>query len=291
VMIVRTAGATYTNNNAQWTEKVSDSYGYVRYAAQFYSATNYTAAGFGHGTDYEFVIAPRVKYELTVGHIPPPAVVNSETVCTRTNFAFTNISAKYYTHRMYNLNEFYRKWNNVVAFQSQPQVGGGFSADTSITWYFEFDDNAMPARDPRQFLPYGGTGINWTSDMAGCMDNNELRARWRPMQAFGRGTQLFYNEKFRLCMEYCNDDVGIASAGVLAKAKLAPNPLNEGHTTISGLQGNTSLSVTNVLGQVVAVKEINSGSADLDLSTLPKGTYFVKMTSGENTRTIKVLNN
>jgi hypothetical protein len=291
VFVLRTNGATYTNQAAGWERKASDSYGYVRYLAQFYSATNFTATGFGVGTDYEFVVAPRVQYNIQAGHILPPPVVNSETVCTRTVFNFTNISSKFYTHRMYNLNEFYKKWNLYAPFLSQPQTGGGFSADSSITWFFEVDDNLTPPRDPRKFLPYGASSVSWSSDIPGCFEDNELRARLRPMQALGRGVQRFYNERFAICQEYCFDDVGLTSYNAFSNLKLAPNPLANGETQITGLVGKNTLTVFNTLGQIVWKKEIETATAEIDLSSLPAGTYLMRVNNeaGES-RTLRLLN-
>ncbi|MDI1354719.1 MAG: hypothetical protein PSX36_07365, partial [bacterium] len=47
VQLMRTACKTSTNTGALVSEKFSDGYGFVRYNANFYSATNFTATGFG----------------------------------------------------------------------------------------------------------------------------------------------------------------------------------------------------------------------------------------------------
>ena len=50
-----------------------------------------------------------------------------------------------------------------------------------------------------------------------------------------------------------------------------------------------SISVMNTLGQLVLSQNIGSNNAQIDMSTLPSGNYFVKVESSEVMRTVKVI--
>lgn len=72
---------------------------------------------------------------------------------------------------------------------------------------------------------------------------------------------------------------------ITAKIKLYPNPANGGFVTIDAASSDYSkIEVINVLGAVVASH--NNALAEekikLNLATLPEGTYFVKVTNGNN---------
>ncbi len=67
-----------------------------------------------------------------------------------------------------------------------------------------------------------------------------------------------------------------------------PNPIkNELH--ISQNYEISEVSFYTILGQKVFSKQINSNKASIEVSNLSSGTYFVKIKSGDENRTIKVL--
>lgn len=274
--LMRTACKTATNTGALPSEKFSDGLGIVRYDSTFYSATNFTATGFGWGTDYEFMIAPRVKYHLRAGHVKP--AILADTICTRTPLTFTNTSSRRYTSRFYNLNEFYRKWNLYSPFVAQPLTGGGFSADSSITWYFEYNDGLTPPRDPRVFLPYFNNGtVTAISDRPGCFTSNAFRACLRPMNAFGRSQQLSYSEEFTICMKYCNDAVSVTELQKEELVKIYPNPCNTEYVTIRSPKSIHQVLIYDALGKLVTTQTSADEVVRLDTKGLDSGIYLLKV--------------
>ncbi len=303
--LLRTAGATQTSS-ATLDRKCGDfengfHYGFVRYNGAFYSTTDFTTApGFGVGTEYEFLVAPRVTYSIQAGHLASQGIlleadslVTPDTMCTREIMTFTNTSSKFYEHRMYNLNSFYRKWNLYSPFLASPP--GGFSSDSSITWHFEFYDAAVPAKDSRVFLPYvNNETITAQTDLAyypDCFTANEFRARYRPMGAFGKQPQLVYNEPFKVCLRYCNGDtVGIGTIKGYESLSVYPNPAVNGKSTISGLQGTNTLVIYDLLGQIISTEVTQSSTTSVDLSKYPKGTYLVRIVSSDNkSKVVKII--
>ncbi|WP_432672702.1 choice-of-anchor J domain-containing protein [Flavobacterium sp. SM2513] len=67
-----------------------------------------------------------------------------------------------------------------------------------------------------------------------------------------------------------------------------PNPVKE-VLTLTSTQNISSIVVYNLLGQKVSDNSVNATSAKIDMSALSKGSYIVKVTSENQTKTIKVI--
>lgn len=67
-----------------------------------------------------------------------------------------------------------------------------------------------------------------------------------------------------------------------------PNPVRD-ILHLSSIENISSVEVVNILGQKMLSKSIDETQCQLDLSGFSSGSYFVKMTSGTKTQTIKVL--
>jgi hypothetical protein len=305
VYLLRTAGLTptFVGTPAGWTSQHKygeGAHGFVRYLGNMYITKNFTLSpGFGWGTEYEFLIAPRVQYTVQASHKMSQNLIDwrdgdkTDTMCSRSPvFSFTNTSSYQFTNRFFNLNEFYRKWNLYYAFVATPQAGGGFSADSAITWNFEYKELSEPSGDGRVFLKYCQSNCSNTitsqTSLAGCFDNM-FRARLRPMSAFGRGAQYACNIPFNICLKYC-DDADAIMENMMSKVRMMPNPMDGGVTTITGLQGNNTIRVYDLLGQNVYQKATDSSTEKIDLSQNAAGTYFVSITNANRqTRTVKVI--
>ena len=107
LFINNAATATSTVSAAQ---KYGESLGLMRYNGVFYSNTGV----FGAGTDYEFIVAPRVTFNFTAG-----VTVQTNTICTNSNGAFSSASSPsaLLENRQFNFNKFKAKWppfNNLI---------------------------------------------------------------------------------------------------------------------------------------------------------------------------------
>jgi len=104
------------------------------------------------------------------------------------------------------------------------------------------------------------------------------------VQAFITGTSatLVLETRFGLCVEH--DTLLVASTVDLAEAQLPqlelrPNPA-EGAVAVSGIPPGAVLEVVNLLGQCVLRSDpVTGGSAQMDVSHLARGTYWVVATS------------
>lgn len=300
VRLMRTAGLTPTAAAASASNQCSDGgFGFVRFLGQFYTTRNFmftptysNMPGFGMGTDYEFVVAPRVTYSLQSSQLIPNQVylmsdtlTPADTACTRTVFTFTNTSSKFFQHRMYNLNHFYLKWALTGPFLAAPQAPGGFSQDSAITWRFEAYD--LKGENERVFLPYVNNGtVSFATDRPSnpldppyyCYRTNQFRTRLRPMSIYGRMPMYIYNEDFKICLKFCNGDAeGINEIVGFENVKLYPNPAVNGKAVVSGLSGKNVITVYDMIGRVVSTQQTSAGSIEINLESQPAGTYFVKM--------------
>ncbi|MDI1354720.1 MAG: T9SS type A sorting domain-containing protein, partial [bacterium] len=216
----------------------------------------------------------RVHYKLRASHITP--AVLADTLCTRTPLTFTNTSSRRYTNRFYNLNEFYKKWNLYSPFVVQPVTGGGFSADSSITWYVEYNDGLTPPRDPRIFLPYINNGtVTAFSDRPGCFTSNAFRACLRPMTAYGRGKQLNYSEEFTICMKYCNDALGLTKFQKLVDLNIYPNPGVQCSITVQSTNVISKLQMYDAAAKLVLEQCVNQKTVQIDPKVFVSGIYTV----------------
>ncbi|MGV3459783.1 MAG: T9SS type A sorting domain-containing protein [Flavobacterium sp.] len=67
-----------------------------------------------------------------------------------------------------------------------------------------------------------------------------------------------------------------------------PNPVNN-VLNLNYTKEMTAVTVTNMLGQQVITKSVNTTNATVDTSSLAKGTYMVTVQAGSNSKTIKIV--
>ncbi|MCE3226287.1 MAG: hypothetical protein K0S32_838 [Bacteroidetes bacterium] len=70
--------------------------------------------------------------------------------------------------------------------------------------------------------------------------------------------------------------------------KVYPNPVGK-NLTVSNLPPSSSVSVYNVLGEIILSRKSSSVNMDFDLSEFPPGTYFIKVISPDNQFTKKII--
>jgi len=77
----------------------------------------------------------------------------------------------------------------------------------------------------------------------------------------------------------------------LADIRVYPNPAVNGKTSITGLNGQNTVMIFNVLGQVVSSTKTTDDHVNIDLSAQPSGTYLVKiLDSANNSKVLKIVN-
>ena len=89
----------------------------------------------------------------------------------------------------------------------------------------------------------------------------------------------------------CQSIVSLKVAGFDSKAfSFYPNPVRD-NLNLNYSKEITSVKVMNVMGQVVLQKSINATTTQIEMSSIPAGTYFVEVKSLNDFKIIKVIKN
>jgi hypothetical protein len=67
-----------------------------------------------------------------------------------------------------------------------------------------------------------------------------------------------------------------------------PNPL-KGNNLFIKTQQDSPIKIYNVLGKLILSDTVNSSKNKIDVSSLQKGIYLIKVTSGKSTTTKKLI--
>lgn len=80
--------------------------------------------------------------------------------------------------------------------------------------------------------------------------------------------------------------VGVSDPIPYAEINVYPNPAKQ-ILTVSAIAIINSAVITNLIGQVVYTREVNANSLQIDISTLQKGIYFLRINGSEIRRFVK----
>lgn len=86
----------------------------------------------------------------------------------------------------------------------------------------------------------------------------------------------------------CSQALGTGDFATISKLSAYPNPVKN-VLNLSYSQDISDVVVFNLLGQKVLAKKINAAESQIDMSDLTHGTYLVKVTVNNETKTIKVV--
>jgi len=134
---------------------------------------------------------------------------------------------------------------------------------SDVVWYASLDD-ATAQQNP---IPASTVVVNGTTYYA-----VNFSGQGCPSAPFAVTVTTFLS----------NDSFDVAHFG------LYPNPTSD-FITVTYANEIDNVTVFNVLGQQVLAKNINANQGNIDLSALTAGTYFIKVTAGSASKTVKVL--
>jgi hypothetical protein len=89
--------------------------------------------------------------------------------------------------------------------------------------------------------------------------------------------------------KYYEDCNGIADTPETAIA-VYPNPASS-RLTIGGVEGKGMAELVNAAGKTVLSRQINGNLAEIDVSALPRGHYFLRLHTSQSIVTHKVILN
>jgi hypothetical protein len=240
--------------------KYGEGLGHLRFSPTFTSTTNL----FGAGTDFEFMVAPRVGFQASAAAGTP----TTSPLCTGTGYLFNQNSSAWFKNRQFNLNEFYRAW--------KPFGNTGLMPDSVYTWNFGDGTGNM----------YPPANVVHTYTAAGTF-NGTLTAMYQKMA--DSGVKMADANNFSKTVAVCS---GIQAANGNEAVLVYPNPSANGNVTIANLINDNTIELYNMLGQsVYSTKTVNS-TFNADFSNMPHGTYFLKISSAnEKAKIVKLILN
>jgi hypothetical protein len=297
IFVYRTSSMTWSAN-AIGAQKCSDGNGFVRHIGNFHATANFTTAGFGQGTDYEFLLAPRVQYTVHAGHITPGEVNPDDTLIeTWEKVTYTNTASPRLKSRFYNFIEFNTYWNKMPDFHPNTLQQFAFPDEKhAISWHFYSED------DKNYYLPQGSDLLVFFTDSArksivydpGEDSATQYVGNFYHAKLWGMGFGL--NRQKFFCRQYFNywtkfrpgDNVGLNEESALSHVMAYPNPAS-GNIKLKGIEGTVNLEVYNMSGQLLQKKVITSPTSNIDVSTLPAGNYLLRISNDSDARTLKIL--
>lgn len=180
-------------------------------------------------------------------------------------------------------------------------------------WFFTRGINLTAGQDYNISYRYGCNSTNYEEKMqvmygtgASSGEMTEMLAEYIdfnggpyeasiPFTAPTTGTYYFGFNLFSTANQYnvFVDDILVDNALATSKFDLAnfnyyPNPVKD-VLNISALKNITKVSVYNIIGQEVITKSLNENKTKVDMYSLAKGTYMVKVTADNMVKTIKVI--
>ena len=288
IRVFLTSGFTSTaTSGAGWAAPLNFGEGlaYIKGGGAWGVTTN----GGGLGREFEPILCPKVSFAFTADGTqmaPNGGTVNPAGYCANSMISFTNTSTNLSVieNRQFNMNAFGVSWLpfvNTTSVVIQPIYNWSFGgAAPSVPGTYTTANCA-------HF--WGSTGTN---------ANASLIVKYQHGSAgiFGNAGSSFSDLKTFPTFTIVNCGlppiVGIhANTFNSGNLSVYPNPVVNGKATVSGLEGVNTVSVYNMLGQMISTTTSDKENVGIDLTTQVQGTYLVRITdSYSKSKTIKVIN-
>jgi hypothetical protein len=278
VFVFRTSGHHANSANPNPLLKFGEGRGVIRNQGQFSKTTDYNHPYFGPGTDYEFCVAPRVKYDLEISQIENNVQYGA---CCFQAFTNTNTSTSAWTNPQFNFNEFYfhlQPFNNLFP-------SGTFT--NSLIWNIgdgSPDTYPLPGTD---LVPLGAFGGDCNKFYEGTIIGDfKKMAPETPVTS--HTAQITFTSSTVWCY---GDTLGSSIKEItnLSHVKVYPNPTVD-KVIVSGLIGKNTITLYNMFGQQVFIQQADKTEISVDLSRFAIGNYLLRIADANNdTRVVKLV--
>jgi len=231
---------------------------------------------YGSGFDIESVIAPAVSFSINTNYtVSAPNSTVSGSYCNGLPITFTNTTypASIMYNRQFNFNKFIPYWAP-YSFTVQPNA-----PDSIVNWVFSnAPTTTVNTMNASNTVASPGTFTT------------TLTMKYRPAPFLTVQKPSFSDmQTGTYTVVVCS--VGLQENNLNSNAIVYPNPTVNGKTTIAGLEGTNTITVYNMIGQVVSTQVTETEVVSVDLSNQAAGNYLVRITNSNNqTKTIKVIN-
>lgn len=263
--------ARTTTSSATAAEKFGEGLGILGVGNTFgsnWAATTNVFNGASFGSDFEFLVAPRVTYSFTANHN------NTLTaVCNTTGVTYVNTTTGFASHRQYNLNKFAKSW---APFSNTVTI----AADSIFTWNFggtppSTDYNVNPTHT---FVVASNGNVS-----------NQLIVKIQKMSDYSAVTVPDV-KAWTVSVTICN--VGLTENSIENQFAVYPNPATDKVVVmLNNVNKDTQIQVLNALGQVVLTRTNLTEKNELNTESFAKGVYFVRVSNGKEASTSKLIIN
>ncbi len=283
-----TSGFTPTSTSGTgWAPplKFGEGLSYLRGSGSWGATTN----AFGPGTELEAIVVPKVSFSYTANGTQMAAngcSVNPAGYSANSFITFTSTSGPdVIDNRQFNFNAFAIAWLPFVNTSSLVPV-----PDPIYNWSFGGCAPSVPGT-------YTTANCQHFWGSAGTNANASLIVKYQHGSAGyftsgGKYTDLKTFPTFTIVNCGLPPIVGINSNSYVSNnLSVYPNPVVNGKATVSGLEGMNTVSVYNMLGQMVSTVTSDKENVSIDLTNQVQGTYLVRITdSYSKSKTVKVIN-
>jgi hypothetical protein len=258
--------------------KFGEGLGYVKINGTW-GVTNQVITPLANGYDYEPVVTPIVSFNYAAGGTqmaPNGTGTNTGQYCANSPITFTNTTTQtsFVENRQYNWNKFMAVWGGAMSNTVTPPA-----ADSIYNWFF-----SGPATPTAAYTSKNAS--HTYSSYANA--NTNLIVKYQK----NTGTKVQDIKSFpTYTIANCGIINGLSQNVANADLSVYPNPVINGKTNVSGLQGVNTIEVFNLLGQKVSSQTTDKEIYTVDLSSQVPGTYMLKITDAyNNSKVLKVLN-
>ena len=278
---INNAYAATATNAPSPARKYGEGLSYTRYNGAFSTNTNF----YGAGSDYENIVIPFVSFSYSASGTqmaPNAGTVSANGYCANAPITFTNTSGpiSILENRQFNYNAFTPAW---LPFANTASLTTLRIADPIYNWSFS---GPAPAGN------YTTTNASHTYSVAGTNALASLLVKYQhSMSILGTTSKSPDIKSFPTFTIVNCGLVGIAVNSLNSSLSIYPNPVVNGKATISGLEGINTVSVYNMIGQMISTQTNDKEIISIDLTSQVQGTYLVRISDSNNkSKTVKLIN-
>ena len=166
----------------------------------------------------------------------------------------------------------------------RPDMTGGSIPFNAIHFNFEFTLNGVeyPIKIYGDFENAGGYIFSYIA----LYDNNCNMIDYKALNSASATEAIFALDSAELntLVVHLEVDVGVGKIAEVATWRLFPNPVENQLKIVEIPYGNSHLQVFNLTGMVVYSTHLDRGDINIDISSIPTGNYFVKITDLKSQR-------
>ncbi len=260
-----------------------EGYGLIGYGTIFPglwdNTTNLFNLGAGNtGSDFEFIVAPRVAYVFTADHAS-----TTMTTCNTASVNYINTTSANALSKQWNLNRFYKMWK---PFANTTLLNDPNSTlqDSAVTWNF----GGSPAVTEYIDSPNHAYNISAGPPSYTAVVNDQLIIKLQKQSNYSPGNTVLDSKAWSLTVTICN--VGLTENSLTSQVGVYPNPATDKVTVyVNNANKDSQIQVMNALGQVVITRTNLTEKNELNTESLTKGIYFVRVGSGKDFTTTKLV--